>query len=94
MPFNETWGFGGQVEFVKLFSKDPRDHATGPASAAGVSGLSSNDVPEQAAQDAAEAAVTRVKLSNQSSHRFVQEMWELAKKLDTTRPRSFLCGLL
>lgn len=83
--FNETWGFGGQVEFVKLFSKDPRDQgAPGAASAAGVSALAA-EVPERNAADAAEAATTRVKLSNQSSHRFVQEMWELAKRLDTTR---------
>lgn len=83
--FNETWGFGGQVEFVKLFSKDPRDKAApGEASAAGVSALAA-EVPEKNAQDAAEAVRTRVKLSNQSSHRFVQQMWEQAKKLDTTR---------
>jgi hypothetical protein len=79
--FNETWGFGGQVEFVKLFSKDPRDHGT--ALAAGVSALA--ELPETAAKDAAEAATTRVRVSNQSSHTFVQKMWELAKKLDTTR---------
>ncbi|HEX7861407.1 MAG TPA: glycoside hydrolase family 2 [Verrucomicrobiae bacterium] len=80
--FNETWGFGGQVEFVKLFSKDPRDKGSG--SAAGVSALAT-EVPEKNAKDAAEAALTRVKLSNASSHVFVQTMWELAKKLDTTR---------
>jgi hypothetical protein len=83
--FNETWGFGGQVEFVKLFSKDPRDKAPqGEASSAGVSGLAT-EVPEKNAKDAAEAVRTRVKLSNQSSHRFVQQMWEQAKKLDATR---------
>jgi hypothetical protein len=83
--FNETWGFGGQVEFVKLFSKDPRDKAGGPeASAAGVSALAA-EVPEKNANDAAEAVRTRVKLSNQSSHTFVQQMWEEAKKLDRTR---------
>lgn len=83
--FNETWGFGGQVEFVKLFSKDPRDKGPIAANAAaGVSALAA-EVPEKNASDAAEAATTRVKVSNQSSHRFVQQMWELAKTLDQTR---------
>jgi hypothetical protein len=80
--FNETWGFGGQVEFVKLFSKDPRDKVA--ASAAGVSGLAT-EVPEKNAKDAADAVATRVKVSNASSHAFVQQMWQLAKTLDTTR---------
>jgi beta-galactosidase/beta-glucuronidase len=66
--FNETWGFGGQVEFVKLFSKDPRDKGGLPASAAGISATVS-EVPVQNAKDAAEAARTRVKFSNQSSTR-------------------------
>ena len=80
--FNETWGFGGQTEFVKLFSKNPKDRLDA-AEAAGVSGLAG---PAAApASDAAEAATARLKLSNQSSHAFVQEMWTLAKKLDTTR---------
>jgi hypothetical protein len=82
--FNETWGFGGQVEFVKLFSKDPRDHVGGKASAAGVSALV-NEVPVSNAKDAAEAAATAVRVSNASSHAFVQKMWEVAKQLDPTR---------
>ena len=44
-----------------------------------------SEVPEKNAKDAAEAVATRVKLSNQSSHKFLQEMWNLAKHLDTTR---------
>ncbi len=80
--FNETWGFGGQVEFVKLFSKDPRDQKN--ALAAGVSGLAT-EVPVEGAKDAADAVATKVKVSNASSHAFVQQMWELAKKLDRTR---------
>jgi hypothetical protein len=83
--FNETWGFGGQVEFVKLFSKDPRDKGPVRAqAAAGVSAMSA-EIPMKNAEDAAEAATTRVKVSNQSSHKFVQKMWELAKTLDKTR---------
>ncbi|MDX1952795.1 MAG: glycoside hydrolase family 2 [Verrucomicrobiota bacterium] len=91
--FNETWGFGGQVEFVKLFSGDPAGVAEGnppPAAISGVSGLVTQKTTEEAktkaeGQDEADAAVTKVKLSNQSSHSWVQRMWELAKKLDTTR---------
>ncbi len=82
--FNETWGFGGQVEFVKLFSKDPRDKAAvAAAAAAGVSALVHENATK--AQDAADAATARVRMSNTNSHTFVQTMWELAKKLDGTR---------
>ena len=82
--FNETWGFGGQVEFVKLFSKDPRDKTPVAATAAiGVSALANE--AGSSPKDAAEAAATRVKMSNTSSHAFVQTMWELAKKLDPGR---------
>lgn len=77
--FNETWGFGGQVEFVKLISKNPKDQ--GAVSAAGISAV----VPAEQARDEAEAATAKVKYSNASSHAFVQEMWQLAKKLDSTR---------
>ena len=43
------------------------------------------DIVAPDAKDAAEAVATKVKVSNASSHAFVQEMWELAKKLDATR---------
>jgi hypothetical protein len=76
--FNETWGFGGQVEFVKLFSTNPEDKKN--AKAAGVSAAVSDK-----ARNEAEAATAKVKISNQSSHAFVREMWKLAKELDPTR---------
>ena len=80
--FNETWGFGGQVEFVKLFSTNPKDReGTAPGAISGVSGMA----PTPDTADAAEAATAKLKMSNQSSHAFVQEMWNLAKKLDPTR---------
>ncbi len=92
--FNETWGFGGQVEFVKLFTNIPGAPAEGnppPGAVSGVSGQVAEattqlaQVEGEKPKDAAEAAVARVKLTNQSSHAFVQQMWELAKTLDTSR---------
>lgn len=90
--FNETWGFGGQVEFVELFAPKKKD-GSAPVSKA-VSAIQSDAQPSAAvsaeaapprAKDAADAAVAKVKISNQSSHAWVQRMWELAKTLDTTR---------
>jgi hypothetical protein len=75
--FNETWGFGGQVEFVELFSPSKNKKA----SAAGVSA----NAPAPQAKDAAEAATRKVKMANVSSHQWVRQMWELAKTLDKTR---------
>lgn len=84
--FNETWGFGGQVEFVELFapSKKKEEVAEGnpPPKAISAAGVSA-DVPRAA--DAAEAATAKVKMKNTSSHVWVQQMWELAKTLDKTR---------
>lgn len=79
--FNETWGFGGQVEFVELFAPTPGKEKK-PVSKA-VSAIQS-DEPRQAA-DAAEAATAKMKIPNQSSHSWVRQMWELAKTLDRTR---------
>src|SRR3954470_2482153 len=76
--FNETWGFGGQVEFVELFSPTKGRKA----SAAGVS-ADAAAIPQ--AKDAAEAATAKVKMSNVSSHAWVRKRWELAKTLDRTR---------
>lgn len=57
--FNETWGFGGQVELVKHFGENP--HAI----------LAEPNAP--------------VKIENRSAQQWVQQMWELAKSLDSTR---------
>src|SRR5207237_1123613 len=89
--FNETWGFGGQVEFVKHFSQMPPGlvgkEQPPPAALSGVKSpvTEANLPPGALAKDEAEAALTRLKISNQSSHAWVQKMWELAKSLDTTR---------
>ena len=47
--FNETWGFGGQVEFVKLFSQRSSRQRKPAVSAAGVSALAT-EVPEKNCQ--------------------------------------------
>jgi hypothetical protein len=58
--FNETWGFGGQTELMKLIT---------PATRA------SREEAKKAAD----------KLANTSSFKWVHEMWQLAKSLDSTR---------
>lgn len=63
--FNETWGFGGQVELVKLFGKTVEE-------------LSAVVEPESTEKQDG-------KLANNSSLRWVQSMWDLAKSLDSTR---------
>ncbi|MGV3772794.1 MAG: glycoside hydrolase family 2 protein [Verrucomicrobiales bacterium] len=93
--FNETWGFGGQVELVKHFGPKKNEKVAegnppqGAVSAndPGDAKVAATPAEEEAgpARDAAEAAVTRLKLSNQSSHAFVQQMWALAKTLDRSR---------
>ncbi|HEX8550341.1 MAG TPA: hypothetical protein VF681_02170 [Abditibacteriaceae bacterium] len=73
--FNETWGFGGQVELVKLFphlEPTPADIALEVPAAA----LS-------ATEPVVEAGLN--KLENRGSHAWVQNIWELAKSLDSTR---------
>lgn len=65
--FNETWGFGGQAEFVHLIHPVNPKHR--PASSPGT----------------ATAASPKEKLAYMPSQAWVQRMWELAKRLDTTR---------
>ena len=78
--FNETWGFGGQVEFVKIF----------PDLKQKILGKRINAPPDVASETAkaettAAEAKTKPKLANLGSHVWVQSMWELAKSLDSTR---------
>jgi len=80
--FNETWGFGGQTEFVDLIHPiNPKDRpklapmALKAAVPAGVS----------AAGASSTMTSVKTKLANLSAHVWVQSMWELAKKLDPTR---------
>lgn len=58
--FNETWGFGGQAEFMKLINTMP------PISGAPIK-------------------MRGKKLSNENAYDWIQQMWQLAKSLDSTR---------
>ncbi len=83
--FNETWGFGGQVEFVDFVSPLPKKKVPSLPETNPPSPGHSEIKTEPAPGDAAEAATTRIRLANQSAHIWVRKMWELAKKLDPTR---------
>ncbi|MDB6018569.1 MAG: glycoside hydrolase family 2 sugar binding [Pedosphaera sp.] len=82
--FNETWGFGGQVEFVDLIHPiNPKTRSrtnNRPAVLARAVSASATAVAELP-----KPTTTRAKLANLSAHTWVQSMWELAKKLDPTR---------
>lgn len=67
--FNETWGFGGQTELMKLIGPEATaKRAKGGATVA-------SDTPP----------TPPTKLSNKSSFEWVHETWKLAKSLDSTR---------
>jgi hypothetical protein len=94
--FNETWGFGGQEEFVKLIHpgqpKTPSDFNEEETVAQAVPVAASTAVVAEASNATAgealgsvETAVQRSKLANLPAHAWVQKMWDLAKKLDPTR---------
>ena len=78
--FNETWGFGGQAEFVKIFPEFKKkillDQPTPPGAVS-----ASNEAPAAAQAEKRE----RERLDNVSAHQWVQATWECAKKLDPTR---------
>jgi hypothetical protein len=91
--FNETWGFGGQVELIKHFPTlptRPRKKSDGPAGLNALNASTANDDLKEQAQQALEHAVndpnsTAAKLANLSAHTWVQSIWELAKAIDPTR---------
>jgi Glycosyl hydrolases family 2, sugar binding domain/Glycosyl hydrolases family 2 len=80
--FNETWGFGGQVEFVDMIHPtNPKDRPKNRTLSAAVSasaGATPVGVMEMTKKE-------KTKLANLSSHAWVQRMWELAKQLDPSR---------
>ena len=84
--FNETWGFGGQVELMKWMEE--RKLVERPATEAGkeeppapaASGQDGGQTQDPAAQPAAP-----FKIHNEDAHKWVQEMWRAAKALDATR---------
>jgi Glycosyl hydrolases family 2, sugar binding domain/Glycosyl hydrolases family 2 len=81
--FNETWGFGGQTEFVdRLDSPTPQPRLHGKLTSAASTpslGAITTTVAEPPLQS------IKAKLANLGAHAWVQSMWELAKKLDPTR---------
>ncbi len=98
--FNETWGFGGQVQFVDLISPrgDPDADARAlkrqkkpTTSAAGISASAAPAMPpanvEQASLPPPHATSEDIqrKMQNLGAHAWVLEMWRLAKELDPTR---------
>ncbi|HWN93666.1 MAG TPA: glycoside hydrolase family 2 TIM barrel-domain containing protein [Methylomirabilota bacterium] len=80
--FNETWGFGGQVELIKHFDqsvpdqKDERENVPHAVSA---------EPPPGAPPTAAIAPLEKKRMDNVSSHKWVHEMWLLTKSIDPTR---------
>ncbi len=78
--FNETWGFGGQAEFVKIFPEFKKKILLDqPKPPGAVSATDEAPAAEQADKRSKE------RVDNISAHQWVQTMWELAKKLDSTR---------
>jgi hypothetical protein len=88
--FNETWGFGGQSQFKDLiYPMNPKQRQAQQKTLRAMTGQQVTSAsPGAIAQSTAASqqdASSREKLKNLSSHVWVQEMWELAKKIDPTR---------
>lgn len=83
--FNETWGFGGQVELVKWFPQlepapaDIRFEKPGGALSAHAPTTEETEAEEPVVESGER------KLENRGAHEWVQNIWELAKALDSTR---------
>jgi hypothetical protein len=75
--FNETWGFGGQVELIKHF--EPKEQKRESANVPGA--VSAKDTPAVATLTPPE----KKRMDNVSSHKWVHEMWLLTKSIDSTR---------
>jgi hypothetical protein len=83
--FNETWGFGGQVELIKHFDQDALND---PMRAKRESEHVPHAVSAEEKSDLATAVASATeprRMNNVSSHKWVHEMWLLTKKLDPTR---------
>ena len=84
--FNETWGFGGQVELMKWMEE--RNLVERPATEAG---KEEPPAPATSGQDGGQEQAAAVqpaapfKIHNESAHKWVQQMWKEAKALDPTR---------
>ncbi|PTY07240.1 glycoside hydrolase family 2 [Opitutaceae bacterium EW11] len=73
--FNETWGFGGQTELMKIIGPE--------ATAARGKKAPASSAPSVQAPDMPRTPLTKV--PNQSSFQWVHAMWQLAKSMDSTR---------
>ncbi len=87
--FNETWGFGGQVDLVKLLGPPPSPGVSEaaerePPAEAGASETASVAAAAEALQET-DRPEPRRKLANLPAQAWVQRMWEVAKRLDPTR---------
>ncbi|MCI0748303.1 MAG: glycoside hydrolase family 2 [Verrucomicrobia subdivision 3 bacterium] len=88
--FNETWGFGGQSEFKDLiYPLNPKQQKAQQKVLRALSGQQVTSASPGAIAASTEASnaepLSRKKLANLQSHAWVQQIWELAKKLDPTR---------
>ena len=88
--FNETWGFGGQVELMKWIEEHnlkARDEtaaaADQPKEAPPAPAATGQDGGQP--QDPATQPPAPFKIHNESAHKWVQQMWQAAKALDPTR---------
>ena len=88
--FNETWGFGGQVELMKWIEEHnlkARDEtaagADQPKEAPPAPAATGQDGGQP--QDPAAQPPAPFKIHNESAHKWVQQMWQAAKALDPTR---------
>ncbi len=87
--FNETWGFGGQEEFVKLFpdlkKKIFKFGTPTPPGAVSASDPAISNQTNLNADNAIAQSPEKKRTANLAAHKWVQSTWELAKKLDSTR---------
>ena len=88
--FNETWGFGGQVELMKWIEAynlkaraDTAAAADQPKETPPPEAVSGQDGGQP--QDPATPGPAPFKIHNEDAHRWVQQMWQAAKALDPTR---------
>lgn len=75
--FNETWGFGGQSTFA--------DHLLAPNAGAAAAGVSAQASPTAPAAAPLKKPAAGARPGMTAPPVWVQQMWELAKKLDPTR---------
>ncbi len=84
--FNETWGFGGQVELMKWMEE--RHLIMRPATEAGKEpppALASSGQDGGQVQSLPDQPPAPFKIHNDDAHKWVREMWLAAKALDPTR---------